>query len=222
MAARLIDLGLPRTRAWTVSGRAEVGVPSIVVNLSDRPTVVGGAVPGLVPPGQSTILRDVAVEGDHVVLVEEPGDLSVGCLREQGWQDFYGEGAEVVLLRGPRTSLGVREVDLGALAASPWRAVASYDVRVNLWFAPAGTRCGVHDRHDFLEFHTQVAGHGEMQKFHAQHDPRPYEQQLLAPGATGAAPFCPPERDGWVYPWHQYTAHTASVWLAVEYHAAGR
>lgn len=221
MAQNGLDLGLPRTTAMAVSGRVEVPSSSVVVNLSDRPAVVGGAVAGRIPPGQSTILCEVAVEGDHLVLVEEPGDLDAAELTARGWGSFYGEGAEVVLLRGPQSRLGVRDVDLGALSAIGGGGVGSYDVHVNLWFAPAGTLCGVHDRHDFLEFHTQVAGCGEMQKFHARTGARPYERQVLAPGGTGAAPFGRPSQDGWVYPWHQYAAHSASVWLAVEYHAVG-
>ena len=221
MTQRVLDLGLPDTTTTAVSGRVQVTGSSVVVNLSDRPAVVAGAVPGLIPPGQSTILREVAVEGDHLVLVEEPGELAPDAVRARGWQSFYGDAAAVVLLRGPQRRLGVREVDLGAFAGAPGSGVGHYDVRVNLWFAPAGTRCGVHDRHDFFEFHTQVAGCGEMQKFHAQDDQHPYERQVLAPGGTGAAPFCPPAAGGWVYPWHQYTAHSPSTWLAVEYHAVG-
>lgn len=218
----VVDFGAHQLPARVVSGSTEIATRSVVVNLADCPATIGGAVPGVLPPGQSTILRDTSIHGEHILVIAIGRPLSPGALRTCGWYSFYGEGAATELLRSPQTSLGERELDLGAFLASPWGSRERYEVRVNLWFAPEGTSCGIHDQHDFLEFHTQVWGIGVMQKFSAADASLPYEEQALAPGSTGAAPFCPATRSDWAYPWHQYAAHTDSVWLAVEYHATHR
>jgi len=95
----------------------------------------------------------------------------------------------------------------------------SFAVRINLWFSPAGSDCGIHRRHDFLEVHTQISGLGHMEKFHTDHHGSLYEDQPMAPGTTNPVPFCS-STDGstFHYPWHQYRAETDCVWLAVEYH----
>lgn len=90
---------------------------------------------------------------------------------------------------------------------------------MNLWFAPAGTDCGLHDRHPFLEVHTQVQGTGRMQTFRAEDHATLRQDVLMSPGHTHD-PFCDLGPDGaFRYPWHQYRADTDSLWLAVEYHA---
>jgi hypothetical protein len=93
-----------------------------------------------------------------------------------------------------------------------------FNVLANLWFAPAGTDCGIHNEHDFLETHTQIHGAGRMQKFTAPRHDALYEDVPMSPGATHD-PFCGTAGDQFRYPWHQYRADTDCVWLAVEYHA---
>lgn len=43
------------------------------------------------------------------------------------------------------------------------------NLEFNLWYAHAGTHCGIHNQHDFPEVHTQIYGIGRMQKFHVNH-----------------------------------------------------
>lgn len=216
-----VELGAAGLSSFLVSGPVHVGSRSVVVNLADTPAQIGGEVAGVLPPGRSTMLHDVGITGEDVLVIGIDQRLCAEHMRAQGWHAFYGDDATTELLRGPQVALGERRLDLGTLLASPWERRAAYEVRVNLWFAPVGTACGIHNQHDFLEFHTQVWGIGVMQKFHAALAPAPYEEQALAPGATGAAPFCL-SADDWTYPWHQYAAQTDSVWLAVEYHAVRR
>jgi hypothetical protein len=162
-----------------------------------------------------------------------------GIVAEPGWSLFgdllaaAGDGdgdpgpglpfpRENPLWRGPQDDIGLMEFD-PALAlgrpASPDGA-RTFQVKVNLWFAPAGTDCFIHDRHDFIEIHSQIHGFGRMQKFTAQDHSTLYEDLLMSPGHTTPTPFCRMGPGGrFVYPWHQYRADTDCVWLAVEYHA---
>jgi len=95
-------------------------------------------------------------------------------------------------------------------------------IKVNLWFAPSQTNCFIHNKHDFIEIHSQIYGHGRMQKFKAQDYAKLYEDILMSPGYTTPLPFCRIEDNSkFVYPWHQYYADTDCVWLAIEYHPAG-
>lgn len=216
-----VELGVGAFPAYLASGPVHVASRAVVVNVADTRAQIGGDVAGVLPSGQSTMLQDVAIDGDAVLVIGIDRPPSAAQVRARGWHAFYGEDAAVELLRGPQAELGRWRLDLGALIASPSGSRVEYDLKVNLWFAPGGTSCGIHNQHDFLEFHTQVWGIGVMQKFHTAHTSVPYEEQALAPGATGAAPFCL-SADDWAYPWHQYAAQTDSVWLAVEYHAVHR
>ncbi len=93
-----------------------------------------------------------------------------------------------------------------------------YQVKLNLWFSPPDTHCGIHNIHEFLEIHTQIYGTGKMQKFHDNSYETMYEDVVLSPGQTHS-PFAVVTKDGsFRYPWHQYYAETDCIWLAVEYH----
>lgn len=84
----------------------------------------------------------------------------------------------------------------------------------NLWYAPAGTHCGLHHMHDFLEAHTQIYGIGRMQKFHENNLNTLYQEVFMSPGYSHD-PFY---SNLGHYPWHQYYADTDCIWLAIEQH----
>jgi hypothetical protein len=84
----------------------------------------------------------------------------------------------------------------------------------NLWYAPAGTHCGIHNHHDFQELHTQIYGVGRMQKFYRNDFNSLYQEIFMSPGYTHD-PFYSPTGE---YPWHQYYADTDCIWLAIEKH----
>jgi hypothetical protein len=88
------------------------------------------------------------------------------------------------------------------------------NIEFNLWYAAAGTDCGIHNEHDFRELHTQIFGVGRMQKFHKNNRDSLYQEVFMSPGYTHY-PFY--DEDG-KYPWHQYLADTDCVWLATEFH----
>jgi hypothetical protein len=83
---------------------------------------------------------------------------------------------------------------------------------LNLWYAPAGTHCGIHKQHEFLEVHTQVYGVGRMQKFHRNDLRSLYQDVIMSPGYTHE-PFY---SSAGKYPWHQYYAESDCIWLALE------
>ena len=87
-------------------------------------------------------------------------------------------------------------------------------VAFNLWFANAGTNCGLHNEHEFREIHTQIFGIGRMQKFHKNDRASIYQEVFMSPGYTHE-PFY--DENSQLYPWHQYFADTDCIWLAAEY-----
>ncbi len=86
------------------------------------------------------------------------------------------------------------------------------NIELNLWFASAGTNCGIHNEHNFREMHTQIFGLGRIQKFHTKDFHSLYQDIYLCPGYTHD-PLCNEKK---VYPYHQYYADTDCLWLAIE------
>ncbi len=97
-----------------------------------------------------------------------------------------------------------------------WRSAQERigQIEFNLWYAPAGTHCGIHNQHDFQELHPQIFGRGRMQKFHENDYNSLYQEVFMSPGYTHE-PFYDHEGR---YPWHQYYADTDCIWLATEFH----
>ncbi len=91
-------------------------------------------------------------------------------------------------------------------------------IKVNLWYAPEKTNCGIHNEHNFIEIHTQIYGTGRMQKFRENNPDTIYEDIVMNVG-TSHFPFCAIDENlNFVYPWHQYYAETDCIWMAIEYH----
>lgn len=88
------------------------------------------------------------------------------------------------------------------------------NIEFNLWYAAARTNCGIHNKHNFREIHTQVFGIGRMQKFHENDYNSIYQDVFMSPGYTHEAFY---DKDS-IYPWHQYLADTDCVWLATEFY----
>lgn len=212
LGGELIDAELVTgVKSFPVRGRV------IVVNPSPTPAYVAADPRRFVPPFSSTILVDVTIEhADSVVLLRSAETDMAALVDQQGWHRF--EGLDARLWRGPRSPIGSVAFDPGRVLGGAPLADWEFDVGVNLWFAPSGTDCGIHNEHDFLETHTQVHGHGRMQKFTAPRHDALYEDVPMSPGVTHV-PFCGMAGKEFRYPWHQYRADTDCVWLAVEYHA---
>lgn len=201
---------------YQVTGR------SIVVNLSPLDAWTLGNQPAAIPPFSSTILAGASVSGSLLlVLAVDETELGEQSARDLAWTDFYGPCDGVpVLLRSSQVEVEDVELDEGTVLHQPGLAgsVRTFRIKANLWFSPAGTDCGIHNQHDFIELHTQVSGQGRMQKFLSKDHSSLYEDQLLSPGNTNPVPFCLGQDGAYAYPWHQYKADTDCVWLALEYH----
>ncbi|MFF2243315.1 hypothetical protein ACFVTM_03935 [Arthrobacter sp. NPDC058130] len=200
----------------------QVAGPVVIVNLAGTDAFVGHGQVSALPSFSSTVLVRGTVTGDLLVVVSME-NIGHGELlaRELGWTDFYGGvPAKPVLLRSPQTTIAEVALDPAAVLRQPGLpgGEEKFTVKANLWFSPAGTDCGIHNSHDFIEVHTQISGFGRMQKFTSPDHGSLYEDQQLSPGATNPVPFCLEREGRFIYPWHQYRADTDCVWLAVEYH----
>lgn len=211
-------------RDFAVDGTA------IVVNTGVTGIPVGESPRKGIPALSSTILSNTRIErADSIVLLRTDLDAPIdGIVRDPGWRllgDLLdGFPRETPLWKSPQdNAAGTISFDpvhvLQEEAQEPGRE-RQFQIKLNLWFAPAGTDCHIHNLHDFIEVHTQVHGLGRMQKFTAQDHATRYEDLRMSPGYTTPDPFCTTRPDGsFHYPWHQYYADTDCVWLAVEYHA---
>ncbi|WP_129785560.1 hypothetical protein [Promicromonospora panici] len=193
---------------------------SVVVNCATTDAFTGTAQLAPLPPLSSTIVTAGTVTGELIVVVvpSESADLEDRA-RELGWRNFYGSEGPL-LLKSPQDRVGTVSIDRRAVLHQPAlpSGPEAFAVRANLWFSPAGTDCGIHNIHPFIEVHTQISGYGRMQKFDTKDHESLYEDQQLSPGTTNPVPFCT-DRDGeLIYPWHQYRADTDCIWLALEYH----
>jgi hypothetical protein len=222
-AARDLDLGGRCVGSTLVAGSYPVSDTAIVVNLAPSPLRVDEEPPTTIAPFASTVLVDTALSDAGSALLLRPAPDVTDIVREPGWallaDVLPGFPGDVPLWRGPQRDAGTAVVDLGSMLGngSPRGEPVELAVRLNLWFAPAGTDCVIHNEHAFVEIHTQVHGTGRMQKFRSPDPGTRYEDIVLASGATHA-PFGSTTPDGLVHPWHQYRAETDCVWLAVEYH----
>src|SRR5207302_1333485 len=90
-------------------------------------------------------------------------------------REMPGEDAIVVNL-SPVSAI----TQQASVSASPRR----YRLKLNLWYTPEETDCGIHTGHQFLEVHTQVLGTGHMQKFRENNAETLYEDVLMPPGFT--------------------------------------
>ncbi|MEL7036653.1 MAG: DUF6209 family protein [Cyanobacteria bacterium J06592_8] len=204
---------------------------TIVVNLGNEKAYVAENPEKYLSPRTSTILQDITIKsGDSLLLLEITNFINIGgIILEDGW-DLYGNidsgfSKKDPLWKSTQFEIGTVEFDpyfVTGLSDQPQQQnLKRYKVKVNLWFAPAASNCGIHIKHmdpDFLEVHTQIYGVGRMQKFHTNSFDTFYEDVILAPGDTHI-PFASVAEDGgFIYPWHQYYSDNDCIWMANEFH----
>jgi hypothetical protein len=214
-----------------VSAMREMPVEdAIVVNLS--PTVLryraAGEPPGvhaLIPPWKSAMLRQCTIEsGETAGLLRVRQRMNLGGVALL-W-DWYGHRdpgfpRTTPLYVSSQDEIG--EVRLDPVAAFTHETGASaspqrYRLKLNLWYTPEETDCGIHTEHGFLEVHTQIVGTGHMQKFRENNAKTLYEDVLMPPGFTHGPFFVMGNDRSFRYPWHRYYAETDCIWMAVELH----
>lgn len=204
---------------------------TIVVNLGNEKAYIAENPEKYLNPRTSTTLQDITIKsGDSLLLIEITNSLNIGgIILESGW-NLYGDidpgfPKTDPLWKSPQYEIGTVEFDpyfvTGVTDQPKPENLKKYKVKVNLWFAPACSNCGIHIKHmepDFLEVHTQIYGIGRMQKFHTDSFDALYEDVIMPPGDTHI-PFASVGEDGqFVYPWHQYYSDNDCIWMANEFH----
>lgn len=198
---------------------------AIAINLSPNPMITGSDHPAVVPAWKSTWLQGGMIQSaERVALIKVIRKTNLGGAGLRGW-DWLGNRIESF----PRdTPLYISPFDhIGEVTLDPFvftnervqsEKTQAFDLRLNLWWSPGDTDCFIHNKHPFLEVHTQIHGLGRMQKFHENDETRRYENIPMSPGATHD-PFCQvTDKNQWTYPWHRYYADSDCVWLAIELH----
>ncbi|AEW98176.1 MULTISPECIES: hypothetical protein [Streptomycetaceae] len=208
-------------RGHLVEGQA------IVVNPTPHPVTVDHHPRKPIPALSSAILTDARITAADTLLVirtgpvPRPADVAAAPAWTRLSDLLPGFPATTALWRSRQDDAGTVHFDPAHLLGETTVPAAPqpFAVKVNAWYAPAGTDCGIHNEHPFIEVHTQTHGTGRMQKFATADPATRYLDLPMAPGYTTPDPFCSTTPDGtFRYPWHQYRADTDSIWLAVEYH----
>ncbi len=92
--------------------------------------------------------------------------------------------------------------------------------KVKFWFCGSRVDCGVHNEHDFLEWHIGVAGDGRMEKFTDFDEKTLIESYRMSPGQTHpifAYAYKKDPNGNPLYPPHRwFGGNTGDVWLVVE------
>lgn len=167
---------------------------------------------------------------DSLMLIQIPEGTNIGgVMLEDGWHQLTSLSPDfpkdVPLYKSPQFEVGTTTFNpyivTGSDKATPECATKKYQVKVNIWFCPGKTNCGIHNHHtdpEMLEVHTQIYGTGRMQKFHDENLESLYEDVIMSPGFTHD-PFTGTRDDGeFYYGWHQYYSDTDCIWMANEFH----
>jgi hypothetical protein len=198
---------------------------AIVLNLSPRPVQVGShELCTVILPWKSARLFNVSIAAaDRLAIFKVRKDADLNVLAKE-W-DWFGLRLPTFpqttrLHISPIDSVGQVNLDLSAFAGRNFDALGArdYEIRLNLWFAPAGTDCGIHNTHDFLEIHTQIAGTGRVEKFQTENEATRFEELFLTEGFTHQFYGNLSSSGHPTYCWHRYIAETDCVWLAIEFH----
>jgi hypothetical protein len=203
---------------------------AIVVNLSTTALRYrAGGDRGIILPWKSTTLRNCTIESaESAALLHVRQRTNLGGVA-LGWE-WYGHrnpqfprGAPLYI--SPQDDIGDMELDPVAFGRSSPVSVTPtapskrrYRLKLNLWYTPEETDCGIHTGHQFLEVHTQVLGTGHMQKFRENSASTLYEDVLMPVGFTHDPFFTVADDRSFSYPWHRYYADTDCIWMAIELH----
>lgn len=197
---------------------------AIVVNLSAAPlTYKSGADRWTMAPWKSSLVRHCSIErAERVALLHVKQRTNLGAVALK-W-DWYGKRNDQFSRTTPlyiSSQDDIGDVEFDPMAVFEHQSATlsrRYRLKLNLWYTPEETDCGIHTGHQFLEVHTQVLGTGHMQKFRDNNAATIYEDVTMSPGFTHDPFFTLRDDRSFSYPWHRYYADTDCVWMAVELH----
>ena len=97
------------------------------------------------------------ISAESLVLIEVPDDINIGgCVLEDGWCQLTAQDPnypkEVPLYKSPQFDVGSVRFDpysaTGTIKTdSTGSTVKKFNIKVNVWFCPAKTNCGIHNVH---------------------------------------------------------------------------
>jgi len=171
---------------------------TIVLNCGDDIQSADGVT---LPKFTSGLFKDIKITGKKLLKFEIGGQLEltaeqvIYCRRY--WQPVFdifpvSKFKDVDFYRSPKVKLG--------------------NFEFNFWYCDKDFNCGIHNKHDFFELHTQILGAGQMLKFHNKSYDTIFYKELLSPGQTHQPFF---DKNG-KYPYHQYKSISPCIWLAIE------
>jgi hypothetical protein len=174
-------------------------------------------------PWKSSLLRQSTIESaERLTLLHVKQRTNLGAVA-LSW-DWYGKRNAQFPRTTPlyiSTQDDIADVQFDPAAVFSHQPASSprrYRLKLNLWYTPEETDCGIHTGHQFLEVHTQVLGTGHMQKFRENNAATIYEDVTMSPGFTHDPFFTLRDDRSFSYPWHRYYADTDCIWMAVELH----
>ena len=213
-------------KAKIVENVENFAATGIVVNLSNKPMVVDGDVPGVIPQWKSTILQEgMIANAERVAIFHVTTTTNLGGLVFGAW-DWFGNRFD----KFPRTTpLYISRYDIvGEVELNPYKFANTrsdidftdtYNIRLNLWWAPAKTDAFLHNEHSFLEIHTQIFGLGRIQIFRERDEATLYREITTAPGDTHDPIVRVTGNREYSYPWHRGWTDTDAIWMAIELHS---
>jgi hypothetical protein len=232
-----VDFASENIRAYAVENVQDFPIEnrSIIVNMGNEPMYYNEEPQRGVLPRKSTIIKNKKIISAPLIMVlEVQSRINLGnvILREE-WdsaEHLFGTNLQgVPLWKSP-------QIDIGEITLNPFVELnqeehgtsqqnnhqankVTFRIKVNIWFATEKANCAIHNEHDFIEFHTQIAGIGRMQKFDTNEIATLYEDVILGEGQTHDI-FCTALDNGstFKYPWHQYYSDTNCIWMATEFH----
>ncbi len=232
-----VDFASENIKAYAVENVQDLLIEnrSIIVNMGNEPMYYNEEPQQGLLPRKSTILKNKRIESASLIMVlEVQSRINLGnvILRKE-WdsaENLFGTDLQgVPLWKSP-------QIDIGKITLNPFveldrekhgarqqnnhhDAEVTFRIKVNIWFATEKANCAIHNEHDFIEFHTQIAGIGRMQKFATNKIETLYEDIILGEGQTHDI-FCAALDGGtrFKYPWHQYYSDTDCIWMATELH----
>ncbi|HEY8400573.1 MAG TPA: hypothetical protein VIK89_04890 [Cytophagaceae bacterium] len=226
---RKIDFSSDNLEGYYLTGpcNLEIRENAIVVNVGLKEIDVLEEPVKSIAPMKSSMLRDTVVRSEDamlVVILKSTANIGSVILNEN-WkpaEEIFGDALKgVPLWRSPQIELGEIRFNPGEITKSENHCeipTVRFKVIINLWYATADTHCAIHNKHSFIEYHTQIMGYGRMQKFKENSFDTLYEDIKLSEGNTHDL-FCITTPDiQFVYPWHQYYADTDCIWLVTELH----
>jgi hypothetical protein len=215
----------PIIRAQLAENVRDLEVDGVVTNLSNQSLIVGGDIPGVIPPWKSTILRGAKIaRAERASIVDVRQKHNLGGIALDGW-DWFGNRMSDF----PRkTPLYISAKDsVGEVEINPWifsnhpepeAGVANFRIELNLWWAPPRTDAVIHNAHSFLEIHTQIFGHGRIQIYKDSVGEQLYREISAAPGDTHDPIVLVEGIRTFRYPWHRGWTDEDCVWMAIELH----